>query len=793
MGQAATAQLHVTAIAASSVPALDDFVQDISGSRAAVSGDEETLIAPRASRPDDPVFPVPGWDRYSCIRFLGQGAMGNVFLARDVRLQRDVAVKFVRDNEPAYVRRLLVEARAQARVDHEAVCKVYEVGEVQGHVYIAMQYIGGEPLQQWAASLSFEQKAMVIRDAAMGMHAAHAVGVVHRDIKPGNILVERSDDGALRPHVMDFGVAHLRAGSATETGTVLGTPHYMAPEQARGETGTLDRRADVYSLGATLYFLLTREPPLGGEHAVEVLRRIADQEPRPPRSLDRDVPADLSAIALKCLEKERPHRYDSARALADDLGRFLRGEPIVARPATRPERLFRWLRKRRRAVIPAAVALMAVLCAFAWSVLVSEEAAEHERFMRRFAERAMFIESVIRYWALSPPHDIRHDQRNLHAAMDGLATDIAMAGPAADAPGDYALGLGYLALEDWERAEAHLEAAWRLGIRGSRVAHALGVVKLHRYKLAQSEAMSIGDPSRREARMREAHRIHRVPGLDYLRREPGQVMGSEHYVQALAAYYDGQPADALVHLDVIGPDLPWLYESAELRGDILFERAVRRWARGDERASAQDFHDARNAYGLATSIGRSVPALHEAQARLAYAEMIRDLQAHIHAEPAFQRGMAAVSQALALDPERVTPWLLSARLARRFGEQQARPGDAAKTPFEQAVAAAEHALKLRPGLKAAALELAKSARRLARYLGQGSTRPPSDRLERAVEAAHRLGIAKGDENTTDVDGCAGLSGPAFVVPEGTSEPATGAGGGSIERFLRCTEVDVPSP
>jgi serine/threonine protein kinase len=189
-----------------------------------------------------PSFPVKGWERYEPLRFLGQGGMGMVFLARDARLHRDVALKFVRGDDARSRQRLIAEARAQARVSHERVCKVYEVGEVSGQVYIAMQHIDGEPLSALAGRLTVEQKARIVRDAALGVHEAHRQGLIHRDLKPSNIMVDLREEGEHRPYVMDFGLARTSAGGTTETGDLLGTPHFMSPEQARGETSKLDRR-----------------------------------------------------------------------------------------------------------------------------------------------------------------------------------------------------------------------------------------------------------------------------------------------------------------------------------------------------------------------------------------------------------------------------------------------------------------------------------------------------------------------------------------------------------------------
>src|SRR5262249_19679640 len=199
-------------------------------------------------------------------------------------------------DDAEHVRRLISEARTQARVNHERVCEVYEVDEVEGKVYIAMQYIKGEPLGALAGELTLEQKVVVLRGAAEGIHAAHSVGIIHRDIKPSNIMVERGDGSELRPYVMDFGLARsAQEAGTTLTGTVMGTPRYMSPEQAHGDASKLDRRADVYSLGATLYHLLTGEPSVRGETVAEVIHNLVTQEPRPLRAVNPDIPIDLEA------------------------------------------------------------------------------------------------------------------------------------------------------------------------------------------------------------------------------------------------------------------------------------------------------------------------------------------------------------------------------------------------------------------------------------------------------------------------------------------------------------------
>ncbi|MCY1082518.1 serine/threonine-protein kinase [Archangium lansingense] len=688
---------------------------------------------PASSVPEVPVFPVSGWERYQCVRFLGEGGMGRVFLAHDPRLNRNVALKFVRGDEPELTQRFLSEARAQARVNHERVCKVYEVGEVQGRVYIAMQFIEGRTLSTLARELSVEQKVLVLREAAEGVHEAHRVGLIHRDLKPSNIMVERAEDGTLRPYVMDFGLARDWNDGATITGAVMGTPQYMSPEQARGEISNLDRRADVYSLGATLYSVLTGHPPIPGGNGLEVLRNVLEVEPRPPRAVDPNIPADLEAIALKCLEKERSARYDSARALTEELDRFLSGEPVQARSNRAWYRLRKKLHKHRLVASVAAVAAVLVLLALGQAGMARRETAVRERLARRFTESVERIEALARYSDLSHLHDTRADQRAIRARMAALEAEIQEAGEQAVGPGHYALGRGFLALGDEARARESLESAWKQGFREPRVAYALALVTGHQYQEQLLEAERIRDTERREARKREVERRYREPALAYLRQSEGAEVPSAAYVAALLAFYENRWDEALAQLDAIGTELSWFYEAPKLRGDILLARAMRQWNQGKHEGALADFEAGRKAYAEAASIGESVASIYAAQGELEYGALILELYGKGEVTPHYTQALQAVFRALEAMPEHYDARVLESRLHRRLAEHQRNLGDYSETLPEKAVAAAQSALKLEPSRSKARLELGQS------YWIWGDTRQshsldPREQLRKAVES-----------------------------------------------------------
>ncbi|WP_233601296.1 serine/threonine-protein kinase [Corallococcus sp. AB038B] len=682
----------------------------------------------------DPVFPMGDWERYQGLRFLGQGGMGQVFLAYDPRLRRAVALKFVKGDDPAVVHRLLNEARAQARVHHARVCPVHEVGEVQGRAFIAMQYIPGQTLGQLAGTLTVEQQVVLMRDVAQGVHAAHQAGLIHRDLKPGNILVERTPDGRLLPYVVDFGLAHdATTRGATATGSVMGTPPYMSPEQARGEVGRLDRRADVYSLGATLYHLLTGEPPIPGANNLEVLNRIPTEEPVPPRARVPGLSADLEAIVLKCLEKDRSARYDSARALAEDLERFLADVPVRARPVGLGYRLRKKVRRHRVVVGAAAVALVAVLGAGLQVGLTRRQAVRREQLARRFTEQVERVEAQVRYTGLARLHDVREERAQLARRMEALASDIAREGPEARGPGLYALGRGALALGDAAKAREHLEAAWNEGFHEPRLAWSLALALGPLYRDALLDAENVQDPARRRTRREQVQREYRDPALAWLRRSAGAEVPSPDFVAALLAFHEERWDDALARLDAAGPLPPWFFEAPLLRGDILQARAHQRWNQGDRGAAQEDLDAGRRTLAAAAATGDSLPEVHLALARLEYQALVMALYGQGDVESGAARGLEAVAHALAADPDSVPARHWEARFHNRLAEDALRRGADPEASLQRAIAAARQVLATRPADPRARKELAQALLRAAR-VKQGRGLEPGALLQQALEA-----------------------------------------------------------
>lgn len=661
---------------------------------------------------------LAGWSRYEVSLRLGAGGMGEVFRAWDPRLGRFVALKFLASSDPETIERFQREARAQARVDHPAICKVFEVGEVAGRHYIAMQEIHGLTLDRAARHLTLEQKVQLVREIAEAMHAAHRLGLIHRDLKPGNILVENAEDGSLRPYVVDFGIARDQQappGAATISGMIFGTIGYISPEQARGRFDEIDRRTDVYNLGTILYELVCGRHPFEFLDMFESLARLQSEDPPSPRRFKPLLPADLETVILKAIERDPARRYESARALGDDLRRFLDGEPIVARRASVVYRLRTRLRKHRVIASVIAAALLLLLIAAGYALNERWRAEARAELAQRFGMQIKEIELLTRVARMLPPDRAIPIRSIVLPRMESIRRQMAQRGAVAQGPGSYALARGSLALGDFPRAWSQLEETRRAGYETPDVHYARGQVLGHFYEEAMTRTAAINEPELRQAARREAERRYRAPAVEELRRAAGASIDAPELLHAQLALYEERFGDAIAAARRAAASAPWLYEAG-----LLEAKALRAQAR--VKADGGKFDDALADYAAASGRLKSLAVTARADATIHYEDCV--LRNQLLGVVRFQRRITSADAAEAsapcieasrLDPAMSGPWASRGGILNVIGEDEVRFGGDPSPHIAAAQDALRRAIALDPHDASALAGLGRSESVMARW------------------------------------------------------------------------------
>jgi len=527
--------------------------------------------------------------RISLKGILGIGGMGEVHRAWDASLERPVAVKFVRSGDPKEADRLLLEARLQSRVEHPHVVRVHDTGTLEGRPCILFQLVEGQTFGDLHTDVDWREKVRLAAQAARGLGAAHRMGLVHRDVKPTNILVEETEQG-LQALLSDFGLARDEEGGLTRSGLLIGTVDFMAPEQVSG-AAPVDYRADIYGLGATLYAVLAGRPPYrntpgptadaqsthnlqsttpeGDLHPGDLLRRVLEEEPRHLSSEVPGLPRDLAVVVAKAMQKDPAQRYVTAEALADDLDRVLRGESILARPMGLLERTRRWAHRypvpARTLGSLAGVALAAVAFA-SWTSFRSRTQSLEAAQMGSLAAD---MESTLRMAYLSPAFNQQPLLAGIRAQVDQLrARPMAQVSPA----GLFVIGRGLEALGDDDGAGPYLEAAWARGFRTPEAAESLGFLKGRLYFKAMDRARESLATKARERREAEAKKAFLEPATNLLNQAPGTGW-KRGYREAYLLYLQGRFEESRAKAALVLQEDPSRYEALRLQA-IVDEREI---------------------------------------------------------------------------------------------------------------------------------------------------------------------------------------------------------------------------
>ncbi len=591
----------------------------------------------------------------------------------------------------------MLEARVQGRMEHPHICKVYEVGEIYGKQYIAMQLVTGKTMVENVSRLSLKQKVQIMIYVSEAVHAAHQMGVIHRDIKPTNILVAPTDSGELVPYVTDFGLAReLTTPGMTSTGMVMGTAWYMAPEQARGDVRILDARCDIHALGATLYEFLAGKPPFEGDNSLDVLVKVINEEAKPVRYHNPQIPVELETIVQKCLQKEPSRRYETAAALAQDLNRFLEGEPILARPVTWSHRAYKRVKKYpiiSGLLAAAFVAVITIALFAAWTWLRAQSQA---KLANEFEQEIRYMEDTARHAYTEPLHDIRKEEAVVEQRLSAIEKRIQEAGGAAEGPGNFAMGRGYMALYRYPEARTHLEKAWS-EYRIPRVAFALGLTLGLMYPREIDRANRIPDKQAKEQKKAEIDKEFKQPALQLIN-EGSSAIEAPEFVEGLICFLDKRYSEALQKTQIAFQRQPWFFEAKKLEADILRAMANESREVGDTKKAIDHYEKAETAYHEALRKGSSYALGYGSLCALGYDwTTLMIYSTGVPDEQILKKSVEACNNSLKVNPDRPEAYIAKCALMSNWGMYQMGRGLDPTFYFNEAIQAAKSSLEMGMG------------------------------------------------------------------------------------------------
>ncbi|MCH9651482.1 MAG: protein kinase [Deltaproteobacteria bacterium] len=530
----------------------------------------------------------------------------------------------------------------------------------------------------------------------------------------------------------------------TQAGQLLGTPPYLAPEQVEGRHEHLDRRTDVYSLGATLYELLVGRPPFEAERNVDLLVQILHSEPVAPRRVDPSLPADLETVVLKCLAKERSRRYESARALAEDLRRFLDGESIQAKPASLGYRLTKKARKHKWILATAAILVTIAGAALATVRWRAESRLEYEQ---RYSQIGRDLDWSLRAVYMSSRHDIRPSKERVRERIRQLEAELAEISSLGKAPAHLAIGRAYAALNEDEAARRHLEAAWDLGQRNAEVGYTLGLVLGRQYESRLEQVRYLKDTNLREEAMAGLREAFRDPAIEYLVAGRGTDAVAAEYVEALLAYYDRRWEQALGLLEEARTKLPWLYETLIVKGNVLNALGDERRAEGAElESSRQPYAQAEQAYRAAIASAGSDPRAYLGLCQLHFNLLRLEVhhpspQIQVHKQNAFE----ACGEALAIDPEQARAHILQSRVGVLWSQYLSWTGGDPNPFLTDALESAHRAVEIAGDSASAHAAVGTAYGLRAEYLGAVRTSDLLPDLEASI-ASYEQALERSPNN-----------------------------------------------
>ena len=665
---------------------------------------------------------------YKVVREIGRGGMGAVYLAEraDEQYKKYVAIKLLKRGMDTddLLRHFRRERQILATFDHPNIARLHDGGSTEtGRPYFVMEFVEGKPIDDYCNEhqLNITQRLELFQHICSAVSYAHRNLVVHRDIKPSNIFV--TSEGV--PKLLDFGIAKIlqtEEPGLTATGIRWMTPEFASPEQALGHPVTT--ASDVYSLGVVLYELLTGYPPyqFTGRTPVEIARVIVETQPHLPsvvintveispqnakllrtthegslERLRRRLQGDLDNIVLMAMRKEPERRYQSVEQFSEDIRRHLEGLPVIARKDTFTYRASKFMQRNKVTVASFIFAILAFVISATVAGIIQWKANQQAKFLQEFGAEAARIEGIMRFAYLMPLHDISPEREIVMRRMRAITARMAELGSSAQGPGHYAIGRGFMALQQYEDARKHFEQALNnYGYKTSEVAYSYGLTLAMLFQTELQAAARIGSKELRETRMKEIQRDYKDPSLRFIREGRGSTEYSE-YAEAMVEFLDEHYEKAIQKSEKAMQQIPWLYESKRLEGEAYRTIGMQLYNKGDHSKALDAYRNADQAFELSIQKADSDPLGYLGRCNLKYNLLRVQRVTGIKADNTYDMGKGLCQKALEADPKNAGAYLALSYLHIAWAEDYSIRKMTERRPvLELAVQAAQKAILLQP-------------------------------------------------------------------------------------------------
>ena len=578
--------------------------------------------------------------RFIVKEFLGRGGGGELYLAYDNVLKRKVAIKFVISEDEDTKEQLLREARLQAQLSHDNICKIYEVGRIENIPFIIMQYINGNSLMYYYDKLNIEQKVKMFIKICDALRHAHQSGIIHRDIKPSNILVEEID-GEYKPYLIDFGLAKKKdTTTTTATGNIVGSPYFMSPEQASGLVHNIDRRSDIYSLGATLYAFITGKPPFYDKNSISAIYSIMKEEPKLPSKINPHIPKDIETIIVKCMMKEPSLRYPSVNEVERDFKRFLKGEPIGASKPSIFYKVKRKVKKNPLAVSILFTSLFIIILLAGFYIKARIEERKKTEYIVNFVKKTKEIENFLKTQYLLPIHNIDGERKKIFKKIENVIKVAEPLNEREKALAYLAVGKCYFYLEEEDDALFFLEKGWKY-YKDKDTALILSMLYFKKYN---SLLDKISSGNKKENFINKKMRLYKQNALQYL-----DFYGiKDSLAKGLKEYFEGNYKKAAVFFEKSIKEKPDFYTSLVFEGDC-YKNIYVGSAKKDYKFAEPFFKKAEQSYQRAIKIARSDPQCYVSISELYNVKMhILIYQSDINLKDIFEYSISYSKKAISI-------------------------------------------------------------------------------------------------------------------------------------------------